>query len=158
MQLAQHSFIVSQGLLQSKDMVYIKSHSADTDTSIPRNLTLDVTKVDADRELGRGISASVGGSATATAGIMVDDDADCRCALELRRGRDSGFDPETGTGRNLVAEPEPARTRALLVGLEDGLGAEGRSCGTESAESSHTFGGPECGPRRLRIDKKCSQS
>ena len=111
---------------------------------------------DADRELGRGISAGVGGSATV--GIMVDDDADCRCALELRRGRDSGFGPETGTGRNLVAEPEPARTRALLVGLEDGLGADGRSSGTESAESSHTFGRPECGPRRLRIDEKCSQS
>lgn len=89
---------------------------------------------DADRELGRGISAGVGGGATA--GITVDEDADCRCALELRRGRESGFGPETGTGRNLGVEAEPARTRALLVGLEDGLGADGRSCCTESAESS----------------------
>ena len=67
----------------------------------------------------------------------------CRCALELRRGRESGFGAETGTGTSLPAEAEPARARALLEGLEDGLGADGRSCGTESAESSHTFGGPE---------------
>jgi hypothetical protein len=80
---------------------------------------------DADRELGRGMSAGVGGSAIE--GTTVDEDADCRCALELRRGRESGFGPETGTGRSLEAEPEPARTRALLVGLEDGLGADGRS-------------------------------
>ena len=77
---------------------------------------------DGDRELGRGISAGAGGSAIV--GTTVDDDADCRCALELRRGRDSGFDPETGTGSNLGAEPEPARTRALLVGLDDDLGAD----------------------------------
>ena len=75
-----------------------------------------------DRELGKGISAGAGGSATV--GRMVDDDADCRCALELRRGLDSGFDPETETGRNLGGEPEPARTRALLVGLDDDLGAD----------------------------------
>ena len=101
---------------------------------------------DGDRELGRGISAGAGGSATVT---KVDDDADCRGSLELRRGRDSGFDPETGTGSNLGAEPEPARTRALLVGLDDDLGADGRSCGTESAECSHTFGRPECGPTKV---------
>jgi hypothetical protein len=115
---------------------------------------------DADRELGRGISAGVGGGggASATAGTTVDEDADCRCALEVRRGRESGFGAETGTGASLLVEAEPARARALLGGLEDGLGADGRSCGTESAESSHTFGAPEWGPRRLRIDEKCSQS
>ena len=76
---------------------------------------------DGDRELGIGILAGAGGSATVT---KVDDDADCRGSLELRRGRDSGFDPETRTGSNLGAEPEPARTRALLVGLDDDLGAD----------------------------------
>lgn len=113
---------------------------------------------DADRELGRGISAGVGSGASATAGTTVDEDADCRCALELRRGRESGFGAETGTGASLLAEAEPARARALPGGLEDCLGTDGRSCGTESAESSRTFGGPEWGPRRLRIDEKCSQS
>jgi len=113
---------------------------------------------DADLELGRGISAGVGGGASDTTGMTVDEDADCRCALEVRRGRESGFGAETGTGASLLAEAEPARARALLGGLEDCLGGDGRSCGTESAASSHTFGGPEWGPRRLRIDEKCSQS
>ncbi len=112
---------------------------------------------DADRELGRGISAGVGGGATAGT-TAVDEDAVCRCALELRRGRESGLGAETGTGASLLAEAEPARARALFGSLEDDLGADGRSCGTESAESSRTFGRPEWGPRRLRIDEKCSQS
>jgi len=113
---------------------------------------------EADRELGRGISAGVGVGASTTTGTTVDEDADCRCVLDVRRGRESGFGAETVTGASLLAEAEPARARALLGGLEDGLEADGRSCGTESAGSSHTFGRPEWGPRRLRIDEKCSQS
>jgi hypothetical protein len=103
---------------------------------------------DADRELGRGISAGVGGGggASATEGTTIDEDTGCRCALELRRGRERGFGAETETGASLLAEAEPARARALLGGLEDGLGGDGRSCGTESAESSRTFGRPEWGP------------
>jgi hypothetical protein len=112
---------------------------------------------EADRELGRGISAGVGGAATIT-GTAVDEEADCRSTRELRRGRESAFGAETGTEGSFVAEAEPARARALLVGLEDDLGAGGRSWASTSAESSHTFGKPECGPRRLRIDEKCSQS
>ena len=109
---------------------------------------------EADRELGRGMSAGVGGAAT---GMAVAEDPDCRGTREVRRGRDSGFGAETGTGSSLLAEVEAARERALLAGLEEGLG-EGRSCGNASAGSSDTSGRPECGPRRLRMEEKCSQS
>jgi hypothetical protein len=108
---------------------------------------------EADRELGRGMSAGVGGF---TAGMTVAED-DCRSTREVRRGRDSGFGAETGTGGSLVVEVEAARERALLAGLEEDLG-EGRSCGGASAGSSDTSGRPECGPRRLRMEEKCSQS
>jgi hypothetical protein len=110
---------------------------------------------EADRELGRGMSAGIGGAPAITA---VDEEADGRCTRELRRGRESGFGAETGTEGSLVAEAELARARALLFGLEEGLEGGGRSCGNMSAGSSHTFGKPECGPRRFRIDEKCSQS
>lgn len=103
------------------------------------------------------MSAGVGDAAAIT-GTAVDEEADGRCTRELRRGRESGFGAETGTEGSLVAEAEPARARALLFGLEEDLEAGGRSCGTTSGGSSHTFGKPECGPRRLRIDEKCSQS
>jgi hypothetical protein len=110
---------------------------------------------EADRELGRGMSAGVGG---ATTGMTVAEDPDCRRDREVRRGRDRGFGAETGTGGSLEAEVEAARWRALLAGLEEGLGTEGRSCGDASAGSSETSGRPECGPRRLRMEEKCSQS
>ena len=109
---------------------------------------------EADRELGRGMSAGVSG---ATTGTTVAEDPDCRSTREVRRGRDSGFGAETGTGGSLVGEVEAARDRALLAGLEGDLG-EGRSCGDASAGSSDTSGRPECGPRRLRMEEKCSQS
>ena len=110
---------------------------------------------EADRELGRGMSAGVGG---ATTGMTVAEEPDCRSDREVRRGRDSGFGAETGTGGSLEAEVDAARWRALLAGLEEGLGTEGRSCGDASAGSSETSGRPECGPRRLRMEEKCSQS
>lgn len=109
---------------------------------------------DADLELGRGISAGDGG---ATAGTAVVEDTDWRNDREVRRGRERGFGAETGTGRSLGVETVPARVRALLVGLE-GLGGGGMSCDVPSEGSSHTLGKPECGPRRLRIEEKCSQS
>jgi hypothetical protein len=83
---------------------------------------------------------------------------ECRSTRELRRGRERGFGAETGTGVSLAVETEAARVRALLIGLEDGLGAEGRSWEEASGGSSETLGRPECGPRRLRIEEKCSQS
>jgi hypothetical protein len=72
------------------------------------------------------MSAGVGGNAVIT-GTAVDDEADCRCAREVRRGRESGFGAETGTEGSLVAEAEPARARALLLGLDECLGTGGRS-------------------------------
>lgn len=94
-----------------------------------------------------------------TAGMTVTEDPDCRSVREVRRGRDSGFGAETGTGGSLEVEVEAARGRALLAGLEEGLGTEGWSGGGDaSAGSSETSGMPECGPRRLRMEEKCSQS
>ena len=110
---------------------------------------------EADRELGRGMSAGVGRHTT---GTTVAEDPDCRSVREVRRGRDSGFGAETGTGGSLEVEVEAARGRALFAGLEEGLGTEGRSCGDASGGSSETSGRPECGPRRLRMEEKCSQS
>ena len=96
-----------------------------------------------DRELGRGISAGVGGAAATTTGTVVDEEADGRSARELRRGRESGFGAETETEGSFVVETEPARARALLLGFEDDLGAGGRSCEDTFAGSSDTFGKPE---------------
>ena len=111
---------------------------------------------EADRELGRGMSAGVGGRETT--GMTVAEEPDCRSVREVRRGRDSGFGVETGIAGSLEVEVETARERALLAGLEEGLETEGRSCGKASAGISKTSGRPECGPRRLRIEEKCSQS
>ena len=110
---------------------------------------------EADRELGRGMSAGMGG---ATTGMTVAEEPDCRSDREVRRGRDSGFFAKIGTGGSLELELDAARWRALLAGLEEGLGTEGRSCGEASAGISETSGRPECGPRRLRMEEKCSQS
>ena len=111
---------------------------------------------EADRELGRGMSAGVGGRETT--GMTVAEEPDCRSVREVRRGRESGFGVETGIAGSLEVEVETARERALLAGLEEGLETEGRSCGKASAGISKTSGRPECGPRRLRIEEKCSQS
>jgi hypothetical protein len=110
---------------------------------------------DADLELGRGISAGVEGAAT---GTVVEEDRDRRSTRELRRGWERSLGEEKSTGGCLVAEAGAAAVRALLVGLGDNLGAGGRSGEDSSGGSSHTLGRPECGPRRLRIEEKCSQS
>ena len=92
----------------------------------------------------RGISAAIGGVAASTTGTAaVDEEADGRSTREHRRGRESGLGAETGTEGSFVAEAEPARARALLLGFEDDLGAGGRSCVDTFAGSSDTLGNPE---------------
>jgi hypothetical protein len=65
--------------------------------------------------------------------------------------------PGTGTVAH-VARADAGLALGLSLGLMRRVGEAGAGKDDEATGASCTSGKPVCGPRRLRIDEKCSQS
>lgn len=105
-----------------------------TSTSIWGNDVAE-DKGDGERDMGRGICVGVGTMVSSIFAFVL---ANWPFLERLSVTLDSGF---------------------ALARDEDGFFFAGDgTIASESAGSSHTFGSPVCGPLKLRIDEKCSQS
>ena len=94
---------------------------------------------DGERDMGKGTCEGVRGSGAAS----------WICVARLRTRFDSGL-------RFTLGLPT-SRTDAPGLFLIGDMGDGGESLSSGAGDST-TFGSPACGPRRLRMDEKCSQS
>lgn len=119
-----------------------------------------------ERDEGRGIcSGSVRCDVDAEADAEVDGDADMEVSVDeeevgAREGRNVDDRRVVGLDAWGVEGDEETGVEGDSFSLTLGIAflASGAAGGTDCAGASRTSGSPVCGPLRLRMDEKCSQS